>query len=399
MKILNTSIKESQKTWLTIIIPIIGVFWLFASFYDVFFLKNRYIELPHIPNSIKKIQSYQPEIQRNQTQLNHTNAKNDREVLISRSTIETTFKYSMHKNAIPRKNIKEMAQFANLPYCLPTMNNVDQFVNVPDVIVDFLMKKVSPFPPIENREIIVYFRGKELSLNEWKQREVNWAVFQFPNVSSIPSKNPLVDKVWYEHAQKMINEGQLFKKIARLVVLAREKQVENHIQILKVKFTGHGIGGAYAVLAGCLYELEALKDSLSDNRDRMKLFSDQIEIYSFGQPRIGNKNFAKLVNEKCSIVRVTHTNDYVPQFPVAKEGEQYVHSNVEHWIASRECDCPNPDEYKPIYRCEVFGDPGENPNCNSGQLYKEAESYLAHKGPYLGITIGDCKTGMEGMQR
>ncbi|KAG9289563.1 hypothetical protein G9A89_002336 [Geosiphon pyriformis] len=297
----------------------------------------------------------------------------------------------MHKNAIPRKNIKEMAQFANLPYCSMKINNVGQFVNEPDVIAATLIKKVSTYLPIENREIIVYFRGKELSLNEWKQREVNWAVFQSP------SKNSLVDKVWYEHVQKMINEGGLFKKIATYVSLARRLMLaqgtQKYKQILKVKFTGHGIGGAYALLAGCLYELEALNDNLSDT------FGDQTEIYTFGQPRIGNKDFAILVNEKCSIIRVTHTNDYVPQFPVAKEGEQYVHSNVEHWIASRECDCPNPDDYEPIYRCEVFGDPGENPNCNSGQLYKEAESNLAHKGSYLGITIGDCKTGMEGMQR
>lgn len=95
----------------------------------------------------------------------------------------------------------------------------------------------------------------------------------------------------------------------------------------KVLITGISLGGAIAALAA--YDLSNSAKDLLQGRDLM--------VYTFGQPRLGNKDFAKALNQKLMIYRVVQASDAVPhmpprlsQVPTAKKDiGGYYHSGVE----------------------------------------------------------------------
>ena len=77
--------------------------------------------------------------------------------------------------------------------------------------------------------------------------------------------------------------------------------------------TGHSYGAAVAQLMS----LELLLHNLEN------------EVYNFGQPRIGDANFANFVNkQQPKLWRVTHDKDMVPHIPPT-EGFGFVHSCTE----------------------------------------------------------------------
>ncbi|KAG9305128.1 hypothetical protein G9A89_001238 [Geosiphon pyriformis] len=57
-----------------------------------------------------------------------------------------------------------------------------------------------------------------------------------------------------------------------------------------------------------------------------------INVYTFGQPRIGDKAFAKLVTENLIVRRVVLDNDSIPHSPQIHQG--YIHFDTEYWIQS-----------------------------------------------------------------
>lgn len=83
-----------------------------------------------------------------------------------------------------------------------------------------------------------------------------------------------------------------------------------------VIFTGHSLGGAVANLAAVAFKKERPKTSVS--------------IYTYGQPRAGNSNYAEYVNKNVpENYRVVHKKDIVPHKP--SYYIQYRHSGTEIW--------------------------------------------------------------------
>ncbi|KAJ7132659.1 Alpha/Beta hydrolase protein [Mycena filopes] len=86
--------------------------------------------------------------------------------------------------------------------------------------------------------------------------------------------------------------------------------------------TGHSLGGALASLAA-----PVVKSTLP-NAD--------VKLYTFGQPRVGNAEFAALVEKAMgvdNIFRVVHTNDGVPMVPRLGNplSGRYRHFATEYW--------------------------------------------------------------------
>ncbi|KAF7632143.1 Lipase_3 domain-containing protein [Meloidogyne graminicola] len=80
----------------------------------------------------------------------------------------------------------------------------------------------------------------------------------------------------------------------------------------KVTFTGHSLGGALASLA-------ALRTVL-DNLRR----SDQVQLYTFGQPRVGNTDFAAAHDKYVPLsFRVVHRMDIVPHMPACDKTDNW----------------------------------------------------------------------------
>jgi len=81
---------------------------------------------------------------------------------------------------------------------------------------------------------------------------------------------------------------------------------------------GHSMGGALAILC-------ALDLSLQ--------YKDDITVYSFGSPRVGNIKFKLIVDERVSrIYRIVHDNDACTSIPTRAQGFRHVGTEV--WINS-----------------------------------------------------------------
>ncbi|CDM29794.1 hypothetical protein DTO013E5_6152 [Penicillium roqueforti] len=80
--------------------------------------------------------------------------------------------------------------------------------------------------------------------------------------------------------------------------------------------TGHSYGGALATLGGIVLRNGGYEPS----------------VYTYGQPRVGNKALAQYITDQGSLWRVTHTDDLVPKVPPATVG--FSHASPEYWITS-----------------------------------------------------------------
>lgn len=103
-------------------------------------------------------------------------------------------------------------------------------------------------------------------------------------------------KFWYESFENFkIHKGFIdyYKKIKFSVlkkVIELEKQKER-----KIYWTGHSLGGALAVLFGFVYSKGV--------------------VYTFGQPKIGSREFSKTCDEKIKIYRIFNDIDLIPKLP------------------------------------------------------------------------------------
>lgn len=97
----------------------------------------------------------------------------------------------------------------------------------------------------------------------------------------------------------------------------------------KVYVTGHSLGGAVAMLAA--YELQYENNVTVDG------------VYTFGQPRVGNKAFHDFYNGGSPRVtwRLTHWHDPVPHLPLESMGFTHIGTEVfwnEKWTKHTVCD-------------------------------------------------------------
>ncbi|GLC58164.1 hypothetical protein PLESTB_001325800 [Pleodorina starrii] len=143
----------------------------------------------------------------------------------------------------------------------------------------------------------------------------------------------------------------------------------------RVIFTGHSLGGAMATLAA--YDLAARKTD--------GFFSGDVQLYTFGSPRVGNQAFMEAFNNMVpNAWRFTNTDDIVPRVPYSWrfDGARTTYYHVgAHW------DLEKP-EADPALRVGLAADSGDQRalirNWTPWALYKDI---IAHLGPayYSGV--------------
>ncbi|KAG9302420.1 hypothetical protein G9A89_011470 [Geosiphon pyriformis] len=145
---------------------------------------------------------------------------------------------------------------------------------------------------------------------------------------------------------------------------------------------GHGSGAVYATLQ----VLELISPPLGVRA--------QIEIVTFGQPRIGNREFAEYVNRlylrNIRAYRFVNMDDYVSRLPSNTGKATYIHHILEYWIKKDSCDCSTAEVFTCLGTTVEFNRRGfiqESEKCNNKFTSK---NFLPHNGTYLGVMMGRC---------
>ncbi|KAG9301464.1 hypothetical protein G9A89_018136 [Geosiphon pyriformis] len=266
-----------------------------------------------------------------------------------------------------------------------------------------MVMKCNVFETISLGTIFVHFKAPILSKTDWHNRKSELEQFSVAGMTT--NALVLVDKEWFYEVSMMMD-----------AILSRIYYIIEKKGFTKISFCGHGVGGAYAAIAGLSFTILDLI-GLRPLGIKFKGTLD-ISIYTFGQPRTGNIMFAKMMNDLVKVTRVTRQNDYVPHFLPIENGRSIMqHHEREVMIGPIDCDCPEDEEMfvtdgEAVWDCgrpqksfnlermndfrrEKFWIPGddlagENKECNSGQSIAGENSIQEHYGPYFGVTMGDC---------
>ncbi|KAL0586249.1 hypothetical protein ABG067_004098 [Albugo candida] len=110
-------------------------------------------------------------------------------------------------------------------------------------------------------------------------------------------------RAYNEYPEALVHRGfyELYQKVAAQVLASIRKIRHEHATAV-ILLTGHSLGGAIASI--CAFELKLLHGL------------DAHAVYTFGQPRLGNLAFAKLVQYYVpNLFRVIHADDLVPRLP------------------------------------------------------------------------------------
>jgi len=102
------------------------------------------------------------------------------------------------------------------------------------------------------------------------------------------------------------------------------------IEKIHVWVTGHSLGAATATLATCRLLLHP--EDISDERAELR------GSYTFGTPRVGNKDFIEIVThtlasrKNCTMHRVINANDIITMIPFEDPEGTYLHFGEAHYL-------------------------------------------------------------------
>ncbi|PPQ76737.1 hypothetical protein CVT24_012459 [Panaeolus cyanescens] len=265
------------------------------------------------------------------------------------SPVETTGAVQLNTNYISPDQVTELtwyfkyASSAYIPFnACPKPNGQTFVTRISNIVTDtqgYIARDDT------RKEIIVVFRGST-SPEDF--------IITDGNIPLVPFLSPGLSAP----GDVRVHSGFLiaWNSVATTVIDAVKQQLigRNGYTIVTV---GHSLGGSLASLSAM-----AMKSNFPDVKVRM---------YTYGQPRTGNPDYANWVNVLFGTgkaYRVTHTTDPVPHLPEQFMG--YAHHGTEYWISH------DPADSYSIVSCNPSG---EDPTCaNSVPLITTALLLTAH---------------------
>ncbi|KAM7467072.1 hypothetical protein LguiB_014634 [Lonicera macranthoides] len=216
--------------------------------------------------------------------------------------------------------------------------------------------------------IVIAFRGtKERSIMNWiedlywKQLDLN-----YPGVS-----DAMVHHGFYYAYHNTTMRPEVLSSIERAKKLYGD---------LKIMVTGHSMGGAMASFCG----LDLTVNCKAKN----------VQVMTFGQPRIGNAAFASYYSQLVpNTIRVTNEHDVVPHLPPYYSffpQKTYHHFPREVWLH-------NIGYGSLVYTLETVCDAsGEDPNCSRSVTGNSILDHLAYYGVEMGCETSEiCRIVMD----
>ncbi|KAG9304570.1 hypothetical protein G9A89_020134 [Geosiphon pyriformis] len=262
------------------------------------------------------------------------------------------------------KILKNAAKYANLADCLK--DEVDMVG--PGVFAKFTINTIN-----EKVEVNFYFKGEHLTREQWLNRKFNMRDHPRYNLVKVD------EQFW---SQWESSADKIREKLNQVTKELEKESINDYV----LNLIGHGIGGVHAILTAA---------ALCEAQD-----SDIINVFTFGQPRIGDQVFAYYMNMlqidedlDLRIFRITNSDDYVPRLPFYPS-IRAVHHALEIWIPPdipSECECP---EGKIFYVCigpienENEGIMEESRQCNNKYEQTQLGTDSTHFGPYFGYFMG-----------
>ena len=195
-----------------------------------------------------------------------------------------------------KKNMAYLASCARIAYYKPdelerALGRAGFDVSGQDFFIEDTKSDTQLFVVGDRTKIIVSFRGSEKKLKDWENN------FSF-------RKEP-----WTKaNHLGAVHDGfaDAFYRV-REPLVARLRALRDNNQ--PIWYTGHSLGGALAVMAAATLALHEEKIPFAG-------------LYTFGQPRVGDFQFAKSFNAalKGRSYRMVNNNDVVPQVPLEAMG-------------------------------------------------------------------------------
>ncbi|KAJ8900671.1 hypothetical protein K2173_025448 [Erythroxylum novogranatense] len=211
--------------------------------------------------------------------------------------------------------------------------------------------------------IVIAFRGtQEHSIQNWVE-DLYWKQLDL-NYPGMP--DAMVHHGFY---------SAYHNTTVRPAVLSAIKRSKDNYGELDIMVTGHSMGGAMAAFCGI---------DLVVNHE-----ANNVQVITFGQPRIGNAIFASYYSELVpNAIRVTNDHDIVPHLPpyfFHFPQKTYHHFPREVWLY-------NIGLGSLIYKVEKICDSsGEDPNCSRSVLGDSISDHLVYLGAeMMGETWRSC---------
>ncbi|KAK3039010.1 hypothetical protein RJ639_027495 [Escallonia herrerae] len=216
--------------------------------------------------------------------------------------------------------------------------------------------------------IVIAFRGtQERSIQNWiedlywKQLDLN-----YPGITDAMVHHGF----YYAYHNTTVRPG----------VLSAIKRAQELYGDLKIMVTGHSMGGAMASFCG----LDLM----------VNLEAEDVQVLTFGQPRIGNAAFASYYSQLVpNTIRITNDHDIVPHLPpyyTYFPQKTYHHFPREVWLY-------NIGLGSLVYQVEKVCDvSGEDPTCSRSVAGNSISDHLEYFGVQLGCeTVGRCRIVMD----
>ena len=94
-----------------------------------------------------------------------------------------------------------------------------------------------------------------------------------------------------------------------------------------VTVVGHSAGGAVALLDAVLLSAQPYVDV-------------PVNAITFGMPRVGNKAFADVVDQRISLVRIINKEDFIPTLPLPRFGYHHPSGEIRIQESGAWVSCP-----------------------------------------------------------
>ena len=147
-------------------------------------------------------------------------------------------------------------------------------------------------------------------------------------------------------------------------VLKEVQRLRGLYPTYSVKTTGHSLGGALAQLTA----MELIHSGYA------------VSMINFGQPRVGESNYAAFSNSKfVNQYRVVHNKDMVPHNPPSTAPTHFWHTRYEEWEQSNGV----------VKQCNSTG---EDPACSDSinPVLLNVDDHLVYLGLCMGTGCGTC---------